>query len=321
MPEEGAVILPIPDQPAEPPFALSGHQVEKRALVQATDRFSSLFCDLTGADRVEFVFHDAGEGPAREGWFTIPMSLPEGCAGTAYLWRDHPPFRAEELDRIRILIPLAAGALKILDGCAASVAGRTRLQIASNLHDGPAQQVAHAQMNLHLLRRSQHDPRLRDGLRRLQGLLDGASRSMRDMIEDLRTPQRRVFDLGSALETMAAQLRAAGLPVDLDLDGAAQLSSPTAEVLAHIGAEAMINALKHADAQRISVRLRASEALAVLEVADDGRGLAENGTRGRRRRSFGLSLMEAQVQGLGGIFEIQSPDEGGTIVRAAVPLR
>lgn len=324
IPIPGNVTLgsPVPEIGAPVSAPASDRRVEHRGVGQARDRLCRLFAELAGAHRAEFVLSERPDGSDREGWLEIPILIREQHMGTAYFWRNGPPFDPEEIDRIRVLVPLAAGALQILEGSSAVAVSDLRVQLASQLHEGPAQRLSHAQMELHLLRRSQNDPQTREVLRRLQGLLDGAARSLRDAIADLRDRRRRAFDLSVVLETIATQIRAGGLRVDLDLAGEERLPSATAQVLAHVGVEAMINAFKHADAKAITVRLRASEGLAVLEVADDGRGLSGNGVRGPRgRRSFGLSLMRSQVQGVGGIFEAQSLDEGGTIVRAAVPLR
>lgn len=321
MVEHGAVVVSLPNQTASSPSALPDHLTSSRELLQTTDRFARLVCNLMAVERAEFAFHEEPGPPARPGWLNIPIFIQGRHLGMAYYWREQP-FRSDEIDRMHALTPLAAGALEILESSSTATESRTRLYVASQLHQGPAQRIAQAQMHLHLLRRSQHDPNLREGLRRLQGLIDGAARSLRDQIADLRLPPRSVFHLGTALEAIAAQLRAGGLRVDLDLEGEGLLSGPTAEVLAHTAAEAMINARKHANAQLITVQLRTSEAVAVLEVSDDGRGLPDNGARGGRgRQSFGLALMDSQIQGLGGIFEIRPRQEGGTVVRATVPLR
>ena len=85
-----------------------------------------------------------------------------------------------------------------------------------------------------------------------------------------------------------------------------------------IAQEALQNALRHAEAERIDVRLEDGGGLLVLTVADDGRGFdpAAAGLRGRR---LGLTSMEERAAALGGRLEVASAPGAGTTVRLEVP--
>ena len=85
-----------------------------------------------------------------------------------------------------------------------------------------------------------------------------------------------------------------------------------------IAQEALQNALRHADAERIEVRLEDGGGRLVLTVADDGARLrpAAAGLRGRR---LGLTSMEERAGELGGRLAIASAPGAGTTVRLEVP--
>jgi signal transduction histidine kinase len=79
-------------------------------------------------------------------------------------------------------------------------------------------------------------------------------------------------------------------------------------------AEAITNAVKHADAQTISVEARRDAGRLVVEVADDGTGGASlNG-------GTGLRGLEDRVMALGGRLDLSSPPEGGTRLRVDIPI-
>jgi signal transduction histidine kinase len=85
-----------------------------------------------------------------------------------------------------------------------------------------------------------------------------------------------------------------------------------------IAQEALQNALRHAGAERIEVRLEDGGGRLALSVADDGRGFdtAAPEVRGRR---LGLTSMEERATELGGHLAIESQPGAGTTVRLDVP--
>ena len=85
-----------------------------------------------------------------------------------------------------------------------------------------------------------------------------------------------------------------------------------------IAQEALQNALRHAEAEHIEVRLEGDgNGGLVLSVADDGQGFdpARRAVRGRR---LGLTSMEERAEELGGTLDIESVAGEGTRVRLEV---
>ena len=115
---------------------------------------------------------------------------------------------------------------------------------------------------------------------------------------------RHLQDAEIELDVVAAQ---AALPPDPARDG---------EVL-RIAQEALQNALRHAGAKRIAVRLRGDDTGLVLEIEDDGLGFDPDAP-GLRSRRLGLTSMEERAERLGGWLEIRSAPGAGTTVRLEV---
>jgi two-component system, NarL family, sensor histidine kinase UhpB len=80
--------------------------------------------------------------------------------------------------------------------------------------------------------------------------------------------------------------------------------------------ESLTNAVRHAQAQHVTISLHAeSERMLVLTVRDDGCGIHPGKVAG-----FGLRGMQERVEGLGGRYTIDSELGNGTCVRVTLPL-
>ena len=77
--------------------------------------------------------------------------------------------------------------------------------------------------------------------------------------------------------------------------------------------EALTNASKHADSDRIEVRVAIGEGQAMVEVRDHGSGGVDPA------HGSGLSGLADRVSALGGTLEIESPAGVGTTIRARIP--
>jgi signal transduction histidine kinase len=123
--------------------------------------------------------------------------------------------------------------------------------------------------------------------------------------------------LASALKRICRQL-ASGSEIDVEVIGE-ELALPS-EVeldLLRIGQEALTNAVKHARASRIVVRLSYTSLSIRLEVEDDGIGGARSGVA----LGVGLNLMRERARRLRGHLTIRSRVESGTCVSVEVPGR
>jgi signal transduction histidine kinase len=118
------------------------------------------------------------------------------------------------------------------------------------------------------------------------------------------------------LDALLEQVRAAGLPVELTVEGEPRRLPPGIDRSAYrIVQEGLTNTLKHAGPAHASVRLRYDDRALELEVLDDGRGPC--GTSGG---GFGLLGMRERAALYGGVLAADARPGGGYALRARLPL-
>jgi two-component system NarL family sensor kinase len=146
--------------------------------------------------------------------------------------------------------------------------------------------------------------------------LDEARRS----VLDLRAAPLEGRTLPVALATLAEETDTGNGPAVLfEMSPAPPPLPPAVEVgLYRIAQEALQNALRHADASRVVLRLEAPPGRVRLTVQDDGRGFDASGENAAGH--FGLVGMRERARLLGGGFQIESSSGAGTRITADIPL-
>lgn len=151
---------------------------------------------------------------------------------------------------------------------------------------------------------------------RAEGLLTGAVRTVRRIVDDLRPAALDDLGLAEAVAVSAASFEASGLAVDVrirgDLDG---LPAAVEVATLRIAAEALANAARHASATRVRLGVERLAGCLEITVADDGRGMAPDVARG-----VGLVSMRERAEELGGSCWVASEPDGGTVVTAQLPV-
>jgi signal transduction histidine kinase len=152
-------------------------------------------------------------------------------------------------------------------------------------------------------------------MRRLLGVLRAD-----DEATDARTPQPGV----SRLDDLVQTVRTAGLPVDVQIEGApAQLSAGVELSAYRIVQEALTNALKHAGPATAEVVLRYADDALEVSVRDNGRGssaaVADAISNGRAN-GHGIAGMRERVTLFGGELRTGPRRGGGYEVVATLPL-
>jgi signal transduction histidine kinase len=137
---------------------------------------------------------------------------------------------------------------------------------------------------------------------------------------DLHAHELENADLLSALRQIAAQqTRGTEVQTDVQLTGKARpLPLTLSHHLLRIGQEAISNALKHAEAQRIEIQLSFETAGVRLRVRDDGRGFdaAQPAPEGH----FGLQGMKRRARRINGQLQIHSQPGGGACIEVSAPF-
>jgi signal transduction histidine kinase len=84
--------------------------------------------------------------------------------------------------------------------------------------------------------------------------------------------------------------------------------------------EALANSARHAQPQRVEVRLRVQNGRLTLEIEDDGIGFQPAEAGGPGDGHFGLTLMRERARSAGGLLTVSSAPEDGARVRLEVPV-
>jgi signal transduction histidine kinase len=134
--------------------------------------------------------------------------------------------------------------------------------------------------------------------------------------ENGETPAHAPQPTLADLDALVSQVREAGLPVELEIEGEPLALPPAVAVSAYrIVQEALTNVLKHAGASQARVLVRYGTRKLELAVEDDGRGPREGGDRGH-----GIVGMRERVALYGGDFQAGARNGGGFVVTACLPL-
>ncbi|MFE7463419.1 histidine kinase [Streptomyces sp. NPDC057499] len=122
------------------------------------------------------------------------------------------------------------------------------------------------------------------------------------------------------VEALVGQSRAAGMTVELSVDGEARAYPPEVEQTAYrVVQEALTNVHKHAAGARTWVRLAHRGAEVAMQV-ENGPSDAATADAGLPSGGNGLVGMRERVLGLGGVFVSGPTDAGGFRVSAVLPV-
>jgi signal transduction histidine kinase len=155
---------------------------------------------------------------------------------------------------------------------------------------------------------------------RLQDVRTSAQNAMQEMrllIHELRPPLLEEEGLAGVLQTRLAAVEGrVGLVTELEIAGDVRPPAAIETELDRIAQEALNNALKHARAKRIVVRLRQEDGRVRLEIEDDGAGF--DPAWARAGGGFGLTGMAERAARVGGRLAVESRPGAGTRVRVEV---
>jgi signal transduction histidine kinase len=195
------------------------------------------------------------------------------------------------------------------------IAERNRL--ALELHDVVSQKLFSLMLTAEVVATQvDRDPAAaREQAERLKVLARDALEELRTLILGLRPPELERDGLEGALRK-EIELLARTYPATIELTSERPLAAAEADdvstdfAILRIVHEALQNALRHAEATHVRVRLGERE----VEVSDDGVGF-QPGAAELRSRHLGLTSMEERARELGGQLEIDSSPGRGTTVR------
>jgi signal transduction histidine kinase len=187
-----------------------------------------------------------------------------------------------------------------------------RRRIERDLHDGAQQRLVALALELRTAQR-----RLgREGSTDVDDLLGTAVDELQRAVEELRELAHGLHPsvltqsgLAAALDSLAASTP---VPVTIAETPTERLPEAVEAAAYFVACEALVNAVKHADASRITISASRQDGRLVIEVVDDGVGGADT-------TGSGLRGLADRVEAHGGRFRVESRDGEGTRVIGELP--
>jgi signal transduction histidine kinase len=263
--------------------------------------------------------------PNLESLLVIPMRL-EGSIGGALDVVNKPSGFTP--DDVRILSLFADGAALAIERAwlhqqAEQLAVmEERQRLARQLHDSVTQALysvtLYAEAARMAMSSGKHEVAI-DNLQELHSMAREAMLDMRMLIFELHPPVLKEEGLVAALQARLAAVEArAGLQTEIQVAGERRLPLSVEEELFWIAVEAFNNVVKHARAQKVTVRVQFDERDVCLEIRDDGRGF--DLVEARHGGGMGLRGIEERVQRINGQLEIRSTPVEGTTLKVRVEI-
>lgn len=201
---------------------------------------------------------------------------------------------------------------------------RERRRWARELHDETLQELGALQVIVEAIERTDDPARVKELLRRAADHIDHGIGNLQGLITELRPAALDELGVEPAIETLIDRIsKLSGLRIDADLalngDGSdgARLHPEIESTIYRLIQEALHNAVKHAEATRVRLRVTETDGAVEVAIRDDGKGFDTELAGG----GFGLVGMRERVALVDGSLKISSKPGEGTELRATLPAR
>ena len=233
-------------------------------------------------------------------------------SGVLMIFRDlHARRKVETLRRTNKLREIEAQRLLAIS--------RERDRIAQDFHDTVIQEIFGTGLDLQAAAVAS-DGAVKERLERSIAALDDVISAIRRAIFDLQEPRADEDEVRVRfLQVVDWAERLLGFSCEVRFEGTtAQIDPECEQDLLAVLREALSNVSKHSGASAVSISLSVDSTVQ-LTVSDDGRGFNLVGSS-PRGDEFGLANMAARAERLGGVFDLEPGQDGGTVLRWEVPV-
>jgi signal transduction histidine kinase len=201
----------------------------------------------------------------------------------------------------------------------ARVGDEERRHLGQEVHDGVCQQLTGAVLRCQALelRLERGTAPTLDELRALSSLLGDTIREAHSVAQGLCPLEPTPGALAMALRALAQRSQQMS-GIECRFSASGDILVPDAIAAHHmyrVAQEAVSNAVRHANARRIAIELKGSDADLELKVEDDGVGMPEVVPAG----GMGLRTMGFRAQIVEGVLAVEPASGGGTRVSCRVP--
>ena len=247
----------------------------------------------------------------------VPLLDPQGATARVMgVLRDVTSKHEAEEDRRRLVTQLRALAART-----ESVLEQERMRIAREVHDELGQSLTGLKLELGSLSRriekGQTIELLGAELSSLGQSVDTIIKSVREIAMELRPGVLDSLGLDAAVEWRAEDFqRRSGIRCRLERLDRVALDAGRSTCMFRVLQEALTNVARHADAKQVIISLEGSQGSVELRVEDDGKGVHE----AQAGSGLGVLGMKERVSQFGGTLSIEARRNGGTRVRAILPV-
>ena len=192
-------------------------------------------------------------------------------------------------------------------------------RIGHDLHDSVGQQLTALSLLVYSEEKlvQTQAPQRAESLKNIAASLREVVRQIRVLSHGLSPVSLEDNGLPEALRKLAAETRLAA-KVDCEFEGVvgtANIDPEDAVQLYRIGQEAVTNALKHGQAQKITISLETTPSRVELKITDNGRGFPMAKPNGA---GLGLRAMKYRAGLMGAALQIDSAVDKGTRITCAI---
>jgi signal transduction histidine kinase len=199
-----------------------------------------------------------------------------------------------------------------------------RLRLARELHDDTIQSLIALKQRVQLARMPHKKGSALPDLKELESLIEQTIDNLRRTTRALRPIYLEDLGLVAALEMLVRETgQSSGLPVDFSTSGTERRRPAEVELaLYRMAQEALNNALHHAQANHVSVRMEFNSHVTRLDITDDGKGFEVPKTPAEftPQGHFGLLGLYERSELIGALLEISSSPGKGTRLSIDLPF-
>jgi signal transduction histidine kinase len=269
---------------------------------------------LTDLDRIEGYHRGAVD------YVSVPV-VPEILRAKVGVFVDL--FRkTRELETVNAELRTAEETLRRLAGLVLQAQDAERRRVARDLHDGLGQYLVGIKMGVdHLAMRFDSEPSISDQFRDVSSLLNRAISETRTISHLLHPPLLDEIGLESALSTFALGFaKRSGLSVEVNVSkDLGRLEGEVETALFRTAQECLLNVHRHSNSSVASVSLSRVDGHVMLEVRDEGKGMAPIEENDPTRFGVGLFGIRERIRQLKGRLDIVSAPGQGTKIIASIP--
>jgi signal transduction histidine kinase len=250
-----------------------------------------------------------------EAFLGVPLRAGASVFGNLYLAEKSGGFDESDVALVEALAVIGGSAVntaRLRERLEAVAIVEDRDRIARDLHDSVIQDLFAIGLSLQGLSHRVTETSITTVLSEAVDQLHGTVEALRKYIYELRTADEFRKGLSGQMADLTERMGSAyptliTLVVDGDID---DIDVRTAEEVMKLVTEAVSNALRHSQAEVVTIRASRDDVDLRLSVSDDGLGFELDDVQ----KGMGLINMRERAQRLGGQFEIESEVGSGTKV-------